>query len=753
MEDEYDINGEKIVPHRPKKGLFHRTINAYDGRRMKEPIDPYLLIIDHQLDLLRSSLKDVIQFEDPYTYSGTASRLDMAALHKAVFRSGLLQIVSPRSRPDAFMTQATVDDPDGANPGVVEVKVTKVGILWRKDLKKKKTRSPWQEWGAILTGSQLYFFRSVGWIKSLMTQYEQHHKTSPGTPVTFKPALEQFKPDAQISTDDAVALLDTSYKKHKNAFAFIRHGGVQEFFLAESEPEMNDWLAKLNYAATFRTAGVRMRGVVGGNYDGQRSRGIRRMDSSSSSTPSNSVQTPGGEVSIVRGGIDAKLLAEISAARRDIVEKRIFSSEESIAKANRELQTHLRNGRHLTILTPIQPRTREQVMMAAATLAAKLRWIRMEMWKLRCHRDILALDMEEERKSLRDFDKRVAATASGTAMRISPVPTAQPSPIPGGSIGGSIGEPTPTQANFTPSPPSDGISIRPTRSHRTVPSADFASSPVSERPARDFSSSARMRSRSAGSRGRLSIAATDSKSIDTHSHRSLTPSYSESSFNVSIEQDKENEGETDEKKEKKKDKGKDKERDSSRPNIRKSLQRTLRETNIPGHKRNKSGDEQAADKKPVLEEGLPRVSGHFTVHGKKASVITFGSEWQSMLPEERLRRNKNGSESEANGADNESLSSLMMNPSRRGSQTTPHLKTGDDNLGVNHNISRRGSHATTATEELPEVPEGAMLDDLLIARLTGFAHSPSPAATPPPDFNPADIKPPASTENIPAVAP
>jgi hypothetical protein len=44
----------------------------------------------------------------------------------------------------------------------------------------------------------------------------------------------------------------------------------------------------------------------------------------------------------------------------------------------------------------------------------------------------------------------------------------------------------------------------------------------------------------------------------------------------------------------------------------------------------------------VESEGLARAAGSFTVHGKKASVITFGSEWQSMSPEDRLKLHRSG---------------------------------------------------------------------------------------------------------------
>jgi len=45
--------------------------------------------------------------------------------------------------------------------------------------------------------------------------------------------------------------------------------------------------------------------------------------------------------------------------------------------------------------------------------------------------------------------------------------------------------------------------------------------------------------------------------------------------------------------------------------------------------------------------GLPRGTGSFTVHGKKASVITLGSEWQSMSAEELLRSRKQALSDEA----------------------------------------------------------------------------------------------------------
>jgi len=69
----------------------------------------------------------------------------------------------------------------------------------------------------------------------LIHQYDAHVKAgNDGSPVIFKPPLEQFKPDALMSTDDAVALHDSTYNKHKHSFLFVRHGGFEETFLADN---------------------------------------------------------------------------------------------------------------------------------------------------------------------------------------------------------------------------------------------------------------------------------------------------------------------------------------------------------------------------------------------------------------------------------------------------------------------------------------------------------------------------------------
>ncbi|KAI4263026.1 MAG: hypothetical protein L6R42_001810 [Xanthoria sp. 1 TBL-2021] len=674
VEDDINISGERIVAHSSKKVLLPRASSDVIRRKSNEPVDPYSLILDNRLDSLRPSLKDVMNLDDPYSYLGTAQSLNLADLNKTFFRTGVLQIVSSRSRPEAFMSPETTTNPAEAHPGVVDIKITKVGILWRKDMKKKKARSPWQEWGAILTGSQLYFFRNTGWIKGLMHQCSVHHKQGlAGSPCVFKPPLEQFKPDVLMSTEDAVALLDTTYKKHKHALVFVRHGGFEETFLAESESEMNDWLAKLNYASAFRSAGVRMRGLIGGQYDGQKTRAMRRMDSDSTT---QSVQSPTGEVTISRGRIDPLLAQQIQEARRQIMVHKIAEAEEKLDATRKQLDVHLRNARHLQILAPIHNKSREHLILAAGGMAAKIKWVRMEMWRTRCHKDILALDLEEElgggesRPSKNDVTPRPAKAVQtpsvySTSRKGSCTDYVNPSqarPLSESTIRPST-QPSPAKQPVADDIFQPAVSLSPAAQRQRqasweIPPLSFES-PTKKPPSRAGTPAQHsLRHERSGLSSKAGDVAPDlaaklttpTASVDENEQEVLKEAgllRSETPTPDSKVQDAAVDSETAADRELENSKSADPGFKDGRPKIRRSLQRTLREAHVPSHHRSKKGRDSASsagmteDNSSLAEsEGLARGTGSFTVHGKKASVITFGSEWQNMSPEERLKMRK-----------------------------------------------------------------------------------------------------------------
>ena len=677
VEDDVDIIGERVITRKARKNIFTKPSTDSLGKPSREPVDPYTLILDNRLGSLRPSLKDVMHLNDHYTYLGTAPSLNLADLNKTFFKSGILQIVSSRSRPEAFMSPETMANPAEAHPGVVDIKITKVGILWRKDMKKKKARSPWQEWGAILTGAQLYFFRNTTWIKSLMHQHDSHHKHRlPGSPVIFKPPLEQFKPDVLMSTEDAVALLDTTYKKHKHALVFVRHGGFEETFLADSESEMNDWLAKLNYASAFRTAGVRMRGLIGGSTDGQKTRAMRRLNSGNSA---HSVHTTHSEASFQDGKADAELAYQIQAARRQIMAQKIAEADAKLNEATKQLDIQLRNARHLQILAPIQTRTREQLVLAAGGMAAKIKWMRMEYWRTRCHRDILAMDLEEDIKSSSDrrsgndsvtdlilpaplpvaHDLKNLELSKGdqTTLRATPQsdsavrPVTQPLPPKPFSMDDDIFEPirpSPLGSNHKSKgswelPP---LSFQPVKSsvnsESGVVTIQPSRQPLKPRPS---SHSVSDTAKAMDSSDAITKLVTPTQSMYGNEQEVLQEASlvePENPFASKAKRPDTSDGDTNGEK----TRPTETDYNEGRPKVRRSLHRTLRDSHPTSHHRSKKGKDSAGsavtedNSSPTESEGLARGTGSFTVHGKKASVITFGSELQNMAPEERLRLRK-----------------------------------------------------------------------------------------------------------------
>ena len=73
-----------------------------------------------------------------------------------------------------------------------------------------------------------------------------------------------FKPDEIISLDSKVALYDWTYISTHHTFSLASMSGSSQLYQTSDASETNDWIAAINYAAAFKTAGVRMRTDSGG---------------------------------------------------------------------------------------------------------------------------------------------------------------------------------------------------------------------------------------------------------------------------------------------------------------------------------------------------------------------------------------------------------------------------------------------------------------------------------------------------------
>jgi hypothetical protein len=734
VEDELNLSTRQIPK---RKGLLKVASSDHLARASSQPVDPYAVILDGKLDTLRPGLKEVMNIDDPYSFPDSEGFKDIESLHQAFSRSAVLQIVSARSRPDAFMTSTNMEDMADSHPGLVDIKVVKVGLLWRKDPRKKRARSPWQEWGALLTSSQLYFFRDLYWTKSLMSQYENQRKRGSRLPVVFTPPVTDFKPDSIMSTSDAVGLIDSSYKKHKHAFLLVRHNGLEEVFLANSDADMNDWLAKLNYAATFRTTGVPLKSTVGARYEGQKRQNMARMDSTRS--VSSQLQSD-GTAPETKDYVDVRLAEEMSAAREQLMSRRIAEQDEKLTGYENQLDDLLRNARHLQLLTPVNTRARENVILAAGRMAAKLRWVRLDMWRTKCYNHFLSLDLGIDQKSS-DAQKQSSLTTVKpvspgpntslarlnsthsvlTAPSISETTSAEPaSPmlLESTVISNEFLSPIITDGyrlnapSITSSEPLD-------EKHQPVSPMSEVSPGVGDGPEalkREPSVlSSGGRSEGPGSSIISSTAPMSTTNVDNSEERVLREAgllgVDGPTDSPKLSPKLGNDAEIPEKHI---DEKSESNTDHRLSGHRRSLQRTLRDSHHkPSHQRSKKGRDSASSI-PLVDslagegEGLSRKDANFTLHGKKASVITFGSEWQNIPAEERLKLRKPAASEEARASD----TNLIRDP--RGSISSASVHSGrPQSMRSASTATARSSRFVDSISVNNGIPEVPSLDVLL----------------------------------------
>ncbi|KAJ7456682.1 hypothetical protein FB451DRAFT_1276828 [Mycena latifolia] len=275
IEDPLDVNGQRglVSDGGPTRALSMGNPLSASGSGSGttllgkvNKVDPYYLIANNMLGPLRVDVDAYVPRENPYSFEGTAGPWDEQDLQLAFAKANVIEVGatnSTRIPPLLSLGPGLPLSPMAGFPDVIPpsgevstLRVTKVGILNRKDdvLEggKKSSNRKWKPWSVILTGSQLLLFRDPAWATGLLSQAD-----SPDAQFIFPQTV--FKPDELLSVKDAIAVFDRSYTKYDNAFRFVMQDGRQFLLQSSNERELNEWISRINYASTFKTAGVRMR--------------------------------------------------------------------------------------------------------------------------------------------------------------------------------------------------------------------------------------------------------------------------------------------------------------------------------------------------------------------------------------------------------------------------------------------------------------------------------------------------------------
>ncbi|SPO20708.1 uncharacterized protein UTRI_00184 [Ustilago trichophora] len=472
-------------------------------------IDPYYLITQGRLGELRPDLEHVIPEDTPFSYTGSLPTFDVDRLNSAFLHAPSIEIVTTKNAGE----QSGASTPNAGDEEVVSLKVTKVGVVNRKDDMsdggKKSASRKWKTSGLLLTGSQLLLFKDIIWINALQSQILDqvgHSLLCNGIPtddtaahevveggVVISPRITYFRPDGVISLADAVAVKDHSYGKYDFVFRLLAAKGRQYLVQAQSEDDMNDWIHKINFCASFRTSNIKIRGLdlaprVGSGSAVQdvdpldrsdllESRfgrpGLSRtsfsesrldLDDSGRSTP---VADDAGDLSrdgALRLSVDpmsrnsesdgpprprssashrmspaSSALQKRAKARRELMLTKIAETEVQLERAAARLADEIRLARHFAILTPFLKSTRDRIEMSALPLASRIRALRLDVAKAESRCKILRLDLAAGERVARALlpNTYLSTSAMRAANRMPSAQVATPQLLELGSLSDS----------------------------------------------------------------------------------------------------------------------------------------------------------------------------------------------------------------------------------------------------------------------------------------------------------------------------
>ncbi|KAF9980924.1 hypothetical protein BGZ75_007815 [Mortierella antarctica] len=422
-EDELDVDGQRMTEVQPSTGSWFPRRRTASNQRS----DSYSMIRHGSIAQLTPDLSDLIPFRWPYYWKGTIEMVDNVHINNQFTRAPLAPIpglcskrysqhLQPQGSGSAPCLSGSNDhsgavpyvyddshpkcDQQQEFPGMVgeraelpkaqvrgdcaELKIVKQGILARKiDIEngKKSAVRGWRDLGVVLSGSQLLFFTDIGW-------FQQQRASSVGFDTHAPPQVDGIcvtdlggstlpMPQALISTLDSIAVVDSSYQKYPHVFRLVCPNGKQYLFRAESEFDMNDWMAKINYASAFKTAGVRLRnyrvawaGDVVWIKDDQGRHQLRRRQQKH---PAPRPELPDG--------------------RAELVQAKMKEIDRQINICSASLAAELRLARGLEVMIPLQNSTRQKIVQSAAVVGKRLRHLMLERTKLDCFRTILERDL------------------------------------------------------------------------------------------------------------------------------------------------------------------------------------------------------------------------------------------------------------------------------------------------------------------------------------------------------------------------
>lgn len=366
--------------------------------------DPYQVMRQGKLGLLRVPLDDYLPKTKGYTLPSDCMNMDDQALKKAFVNAPICEILR-RTGPSFSVSNAVgksnaITSPSvstsapsplltGANTAgagdeqVVTVRIFKIDIVHRKEERKERT------WGIVLTSSQLLWFRDTNWCHALKNQIQVQAgdwTSHPwGSYTTIQPAITSFHPDDITNLAEAFAVqsAEVPWRKPHSLEIYFDYDGHRRHYTvqARSHQDMIDWINKINVCSAYRWAGIRKVDVFAQE---QQTLFEHIATSSSHSGDTSTGTTESTDLGLLKAVQDYLLalkarIAQVSKVYHD-------------TKATLDAQVAM--VRHLRILCPLQKATREIIEASTALLGQRMATAQLEWGQAQLRKRILCSDLQ-----------------------------------------------------------------------------------------------------------------------------------------------------------------------------------------------------------------------------------------------------------------------------------------------------------------------------------------------------------------------
>ncbi|KAI9265628.1 hypothetical protein BY458DRAFT_513480 [Sporodiniella umbellata] len=302
-------------------------------------------------------LEQLMPAEDPFRYKKEPQQqIPIVDIHFLLVTAQKLCLSGVKSKYDRQNETSTF-----------QVRVHKAGVMDRKHDGipggKRATARSWRPFGLILSGSQILLFSDLvsygAWEASEKVGQRAPRRNSsvPDSVCSMSSNADlmanvqssevALQPVQILSLSYAICIYDRAYTKYPHVFRLITGDGNQYLLRAKTEEEMNDWMLKINYAASLKTTGV----------------GIRSFKRRSTHEERYQRQKEAEE--------KVKELSDRSERQQCLLD--------------RELQL-----RHtLFAFSPLQKSTRDRLLVFADQVGERIRHQRIELQRLLCYQDYL----------------------------------------------------------------------------------------------------------------------------------------------------------------------------------------------------------------------------------------------------------------------------------------------------------------------------------------------------------------------------